>query len=256
MMIFDTHAHYDDDAFDADRDSLLAGMPAGGVSGIVNMGASLQGARDSLALARKWPFVYAGCGIHPDHAGELDERAFEEIRSMCADPKCVAVGEIGLDYHWMVWPKELQKEVFIRQLHLAAELDLPVNVHSREASQDTFDVIREEHAGRGGGIIHCFSGSAEMAAEYVKMGYHIGIGGVVTYKNAKALRRVVESVPLEALVTETDCPYLAPSGHRGERNCSAYITAVVEQIAKIRQLPVEETAEALYRNGKSVYRLA
>ena len=251
----DTHAHYDDEQFDEDREALLSSMPSQGVAAVVNVGASLRGARESAALSRQYPFVYAAAGIHPDDCGCLNDEVLEEIRELCRTEKCVAVGEIGLDYHWMVEPKEKQKEWFARQLQLSRELNLPVNVHSRDAAQDTFDVIRSEHAGSTGGIIHCYSGSVEMAKEYVKMGYHLGIGGVVTFSNAKTLKQVVAQVPLENLVTETDCPYLAPTPNRGKRNCSLYIPLVIREIARIRGMDEEETAAVLLDNARQVYRL-
>ena len=254
-MIFDTHAHYDDEAFDGDRDALLASMREQGVTGIVNMGAALQGERDSVALSERWPFLYAGVGIHPDEVGCLNDEVMEELRKNCAREKTVAVGEIGLDYYWMKESKETQQRWFAAQLALAKEVDLPVNIHSREAAQDTFDIIRREHAGSTGGIIHCFSGSAEMAKEYVKMGYYLGIGGVVTFKNSRVLKQVVKEIPLERLVTETDSPYLAPAPFRGKRNCSANISYVIDEIARIKELDRAETEAVLYSNAREVYRL-
>ena len=255
--IFDTHAHYDDRAFDADRETLLASMQESGVRRIVNVGASLEGARESISLSETWPFVYAAVGIHPDHVGifENGETDLDEVRTLCRHPRCVAVGEIGLDYHWNVETKEIQKKWFIEQLRLAKELNLPVNVHSRDAAQDTFEIIAREHAGSTGGIIHCFSGSAEMAREYVKRGYMLGIGGVVTFRNGKVLKRVVEETDPAYLVTETDCPYLAPVPHRGERNDSRYISLVTAEIARIKGMDPEETAAVLFENAKRVYHL-
>ena len=255
MRIIDTHAHYDDPSFDEDRDALLASLPGDGVVYAVNVGASMEGARQSAALAGRWPHVYAACGIHPDDTGSLDEEGIKQIRDLCADPKCVAVGEIGLDYHWMVRPKETQKYWFIRQLELAAELGLPVNVHSRDAAQDTFDIIRRYHAGSTGGIIHCYSGSVEMSREYVKMGYHIGIGGVVTFKTARVLKEVAADLPEQFIVTETDAPYLAPVPHRGKRNQSSYIRHVIGEIARIRGTDAERLSEILFENGCRVYHL-
>ena len=295
MRIIDTHAHYDDEAFDSDRDELLSrGLREGGVELVVNVGASMRGADQSRALSHTYGSVYAACGIHPDdvgvfeHAGTqppvlpaqadtdaqeeggcepdaggyhgVDPRfhtadaAMEHIRQLCLDERCVAVGEIGLDYHWMVEEKEVQKKWFDAQLSLAEELGLPVNIHSREASQDTFDIIRAHTKLReAGGIIHCYSGSAEMAREYVKMGYHIGIGGVVTFKNGKTLKRVVSELPLEMLVTETDSPYLAPTPHRGERNDSRNIRYVIGEIARLKEMDAEECAEILRKNAFTVY---
>ena len=173
-MIFDSHAHYDDEAFDKDRDCLLSTMEEQGVGCIVNVGASFQGAKDSVELSMRYPHVYAAVGVHPDHVGELDEVKMQHLREMCTMEKTVAVGEIGLDYYWDKESHELQKEWFKKQMELAKEVDLPVIVHSREAAQDTFDLIKSEHAGTTGGVIHCFSGSKEMAKEYIKMGYYIG----------------------------------------------------------------------------------
>ena len=188
-MIFDTHAHYDDEAFNGDREQLLCSLKEDKVEYVVNVGASLRGVRDSVSLASHYPFVYAAVGIHPDEVGCMNDKVMEELLGLCRLGKTVAVGEIGLDYHWNVETKEVQKKWFAAQLHLAREVNLPINVHSRDAAQDTFDVIRGEHSGATGGIIHCYSGSLEMAREYVKMGYYLGIGGVVTFKNAKTLKQ-------------------------------------------------------------------
>ena len=256
MRIIDTHAHYDDKAFDPDREEVLSSLPEAGVVYAVNVGASMAGAAASVELADRWPFMYAACGIHPDDVGNLDEHGMEKLRNLCAHPKCVAVGEIGLDYHWMVQPKLQQKRWFIRQLTLSKELSLPINVHSRDAAQDTFDIIREYHAGSTGGIIHCFSGSAQMALEYVKMGYYIGIGGVVTFKNGRVLKEVVSCVPEDRLVTETDAPYLAPVPYRGKRNRSDYIRYVIEQIASLKGQDTEAMARILFENGCRVYGLS
>lgn len=255
MKIIDTHAHYDDEAFNEDREILLPQLHETGVELIVNVGASLQGARASVEFANKYPFMYAAVGIHPDDVGCLNEneKNFREIEQLARDPKCVAIGEIGLDYHWMKEEKDVQQRWFIRQLELAKELGLPVNIHSRDAAQDTFDIMKAHHAGSTGGIIHCYSGSPEMAAEYVKMGYHLGIGGVVCFKNGKVLKEVVRQMPIENLVTETDCPYLAPPPNRGKRNDSGNIAYVIEEIARLKEMDVSETARILRENAMRVY---
>ncbi|MCD8337322.1 MAG: TatD family hydrolase [Lachnospiraceae bacterium] len=254
-MIFDTHAHYNDEAFDEDRDELLAGMESAGVTGIVNMGASWRDVEESQLLAKRYPFLYAAAGIHPDHVGELNEEKLARLCELCRRPETVAVGEIGLDYYWDKESHELQKEWFVRQLRMAKEADLPVNIHSREAAQDTFDLMKAEHAGTTGGIIHCFSSSAQMALEYVKLGYYIGVGGVVTFKNARVMKEVAAAVPLDRIVVETDCPYLAPAPHRGKRNSSLYLPLVIEAIARIRGIEACEVEAVTYANARKVYRL-
>ena len=255
MQIFDTHAHYNTDMFDGDREEVLSSLPSSGVVGVVNVGASLEDVRASQALSEEYPFMYAGAGIHPDDVGCMSEAVMDELREYCRREKTVCVGEIGLDYYWDREPRDVQKEWFVRQMHLAIEEDLPINVHSRDAAQDTFDLIRAEHAGTTGGIIHCYSGSAEMAKEYIKMGYYLGIGGVVTFKNAKTLKRVVTETPIERLVTETDCPYLAPVPFRGKRNFSGYISYVIAAIARIKEMDEEDAARILLENARKVYRI-
>ncbi len=251
-MIIDTHAHYDSEQFEEDRDQVITSLPEQGVAAVVNMGASLEGCYASVELAKTYPFMYAAVGIHPDDAGELNEERFEELKKLCKEEKVVAVGEIGLDYHWMVSPEDIQKKWFIRQLDLARELDLPVNIHSRDATEDTLEIMKEHGAGLKG-IIHCFSGSREIAAEYVKLGFHIGVGGVVTFKNGKKLRRVVERVPLEMLVLETDCPYLAPEPFRGKRNHSDYIRYVAEEVAHLKGVSCEEVLAQTEKNAREIY---
>ena len=277
MRIFDTHAHYDDEAFDTDRDRLLdIDLAAEGVEYVVNVGASMNGSEASAAFARKYASksarvkVLAGIGIHPDDTGIFEGReassslqgshpdeVMQHLRDLCAGEGVVCIGEIGLDYHWMVQTKDVQQHWFREQMRLAHELHLPINVHSRDAAKDTFDLIRENYeAGLyTGGIIHCFSGSLELAREYVKMGYHIGIGGVVTFKNGKTLKKVAAEIPLEFLVTETDCPYLAPEPYRGKRNDSRYIRYVIEAIAALKEMDPETCAQALFQNACRVYRI-
>ncbi len=253
-MIFESHAHYDDEAFDEDREALLRQMPEKGIGGIVNVSASVEGIRDTLALAGKYPFVYAAVGIHPDEAGSLDDEAFAWIRGQCDRDKVVAVGEIGLDYYWDKESHDIQKYWFERQLELAREKGLPVIIHSREAAQDTMDIMREKAQGLPG-VIHCFSYSPEMAKEYVRMGYYIGVGGVVTFKNAKKLKETVQQVPLERILLETDCPYLAPVPYRGKRNCSLYLPYVVKEIAGLKGVSLEEVTETTERNARALYGL-
>ncbi|MCD8106112.1 MAG: TatD family hydrolase [Lachnospiraceae bacterium] len=254
-MIFDTHAHYDDEAFDEDREELLAKMEPSGIAGIVNMGASLAGVEESQKLADQYPFIYAAVGVHPDEVGSLDEEKLHSLYELCRRDKTVAVGEIGLDYYWNKENHDTQKQWFVRQLQMAKDVNLPVNIHSRDAAQDTFDIMKAEHAGTTGGIIHCFSASAQMAREYVKLGYYIGVGGVVTFKNARVMKEVVAAVPMDHIVIETDCPYLAPAPHRGRRNSSLYLPLVIEAIAGIRGMTPQEVEDLTYENALRVYRI-
>lgn len=252
-MIFDTHAHYDDEAFDIDRKELLGTMKDHGVGLIVNVGASFRGVEATCELMNQYDFIYGALGIHPDEVGELDEKRLEHLRELLGQEKAVAVGEIGLDYYWDKESHWKQKEWFARQMSLARELDLPIVVHSREAAKDTLDCIRSEHNGATGGVIHCYSGSVEMARDYLNMGYYIGIGGVVTFKNARVMKEVAEYVPLERIVVETDCPYLSPAPNRGKRNSSLYLPLIIEAIAEIKGLPPREVEEITFQNGKRLY---
>lgn len=254
-MIFDTHAHYDDGQFEEDRHELLMSMDAAGVKRIVNNCANWASIDKTIKLTEDYPFVYGAVGIHPDHVDELNEERLEKIREVSRLEKMVAIGEIGLDYHWMVSPKEVQKKWLIRQLELAKEENLPVVIHSRDAAQDTFDIMKEYHACATPGVIHCYSGSVEMAREYVKMGYYIGVGGVVTFKNSKTLKNVVEEIPLSHIVLETDCPYLSPAPFRGKRNSSDRLPYVVEMIAALKQCSMEEVERVTWENACRLYQM-
>ena len=254
-MIFDTHSHYNDKQFDADRAVVLESLKDAGVTQVVNVSASWKDLMDTLELISKVPFMYGAAGIHPDHVGELNEERMEQLREYCHRDKIVAVGEIGLDYHWNVEPKEVQQEWLIRQLHLATEEKLPVIIHSRDASQDTFDIMKKEHAGTTGGVIHCFSGSAEMAKEYVKMGCYISIPGTVTFKNNKKTREVAKEIPLEYLLIETDSPYMAPEPHRGKRNDPSLVAFVADKIAQEKGISYEKVCEATKENAKRLFNI-
>ena len=254
-MIFDTHAHYDDDAFDEDRDELLSGMAAKNVEYIVNVGASMASSERSLGLAEKYPFIYAAVGVHPDEVGELDEEKFAKLREWTKHEKVKAVGEIGLDYYWDKEGHDLQKHWFMRQMELSHEANLPMIVHSREAAKDTLDMVIAAKPLDLSGIIHCYSYSVEQAREYLNMGYYIGIGGVLTFKNAKKLKEVAEYAPLSQIVLETDCPYLAPTPYRGKRNDSSMIAYVAEELAAIKNMPVEEVLRITNENGKKLYHI-
>ena len=227
-MIFDTHAHYDDEQFDEDRKELLHSMADKGVGTIVNVSASLKSCERVVNMVQEYPFMYAAVGVHPDEVGGLCEESFARVKELAGRDKVVAIGEIGLDYYWDQESHDIQKKWFVRQLELAGDLDLPVLIHSREAAADTMAIMKE-HARGLKGVIHCYSYSEEMAKEYVKMGFYIGVGGVVTFKNARKLKQTVEGIPLASIVLETDCPYLAPVPYRGKRNQSAYIRYVAEE---------------------------
>ena len=251
-MIFDSHAHYDSEQFNEDRDELLQSMPENGVGTIVNSGANWNSVTEVVELARKYPHVYAAVGMHPDEVGDLNEERFEYLKAQCHKDKVVAVGEIGLDYYWDNESHDVQKKWFIKQLDLARELDLPVIIHSRDAAADTLEIMKEHGKGLRG-VIHCFSYSIELAREYVKMGFHIGIGGVVTFKNGKKLKEIAQEIPLDHILLETDCPYLAPVPFRGKRNSSIYISYIAEEIANLKGISYEEVVAQTEKNGKKLF---
>lgn len=254
-MIFETHAHYDDEAFDADREELVASLPAGGIDTVVNACSDKASLSSTEALTKRFYHVYGAYGLHPDSVGEMDEDVFERIRQLCRTEKAVAVGEIGLDYHWNVESRETQIYWFERQLALAREEKLPVIIHSRDAAEDTLLVSQRNNLGEIGGIVHCFSYSKELAAKYLDMGMYIGIGGVVTFKNAKKLKAVVDYAPLEQLVLETDCPYLAPEPYRGKRNSSLYLPYVAAEIGRIKGVDAEEVIRITRENAMKCFGL-
>jgi TatD DNase family protein len=255
MMTFDTHAHYDDEQFDEDRDELLASMQACGVEAVTNIGASLATSQNTIELTKKYPFVYGAIGVHPNEVEDLNEDGIAWLKENSGLPKIVAVGEIGLDYYWDEPGREVQKKWFLRQLELAREVKLPVVIHSRDAAKDTLDIMKSFHSENLGGVIHCFSYTKEMAREYLNMGFFLGIGGVVTFKNAKKLKEVVEYMPMEQMVLETDCPYLSPVPNRGKRNSSLNLPYVVEEVARLKGISVDEVIEITNRNAKTMYRL-
>lgn len=254
-MIFDTHAHYDDEAFDGDRDSLLASLPKQGIETVVNIGASIRTTKNTLKLMEAYPFVYGAVGVHPSDTAELDEEKLEWLREAAGKPKVVAIGEIGLDYYWDEPDRAVQKRWFDRQLDLAREVKLPVVIHSRDAAQDTLEMMKAAHAEDLGGVIHCFSYGVEMAREYLNMGFYLGIGGVLTFKNAKKLKEVVEYMPMERMVLETDCPYLAPEPNRGKRNSSLNLPYVVEAVSRIKGISPQEVMQITNQNARRMYRL-
>ena len=254
-MIFDTHAHYDDERFDEDRDALLRSMKEAGIGNIVNIGANMASSQRSLDLAAEYDFMYAAVGVHPSDCAELDDEKIEKLKEMSSFPKCVAIGEIGLDYYWPEPEHDLQKKWFKRQIALAREVELPIIVHSRDAAADTVDILKSENAGELGGVVHCFSYSKEVAEECVKMGFYIGIGGVLTFKNGRKMKEVAEAIPMERIILETDCPYLAPEPFRGKRNSSLYLPYVVSAVAQIKGISEEEVISITEVNAREMYRL-
>lgn len=255
-MIIDTHTHYDDKAYDEDRDETLLSLREGGVSHIINVSSSLATLVTTIELARRYDFVYAAAGVHPDEVGVLNDDSFEDIRSAAHSDKVVAIGEIGLDYYWDTQPRELQKKWFVRQMNLARELGLPMIFHSRDAAEDTMEIIREAYAsGKIAGVMHCYSYSVEQAREYLNMGLYLGIGGVITFKNARKLCEVTKEAPLERLLLETDCPYLSPDPYRGKRNSSHNLTFVAAKIAELKGITAEEVIAATRENARRLFRM-
>lgn len=250
-MIFDTHSHYDDKAFDEDRDTLLTNLFENGVCAVVNQGTDVGTSRLGLELAEKYDRVFAAVGLHPECLTEKSISDLEKIKDLAKHPKAVAIGEIGLDYYYDI-PKVLQKQIFTAQLDIAKDLDMPVNIHDREAHGDMLDILKK-YSPRG--ILHCFSGSVEMAKDIIKLGMYIGIGGVLTFKNAVKIVEVVRNIPLESIVLETDCPYLAPVPFRGKRNDSRYIEYTAQHIAKIKGIAVEKVLETTKYNAEYVYNI-
>ncbi|NLX92326.1 MAG: TatD family hydrolase [Clostridiales bacterium] len=251
--IFDSHTHYDDKAFDEDREQILAGLPAQGICGVVNCGSDKKSSEDSLLLSDRFPFVFTACGVHPHHASQDDSVNFVKILPVVtAAKKCVAIGEIGLDYHYDFAPRDVQQSIFEAQLALAVELDLPVVVHNREAHEDTLRLL-EKYKPRG--VMHCFSGSVETAAIIVKFGMYIGLGGSVTFKNAKTPLDVARFVPAERLLIETDCPYMAPVPFRGKRCTSAFIPYTAEKIAELRGVTAQDILDLTAKNARELFRI-
>jgi TatD DNase family protein len=255
-MIFESHAHYDDKAFNKDRDELLRDMPVNGVGYIVNAASTVKSLEMTLKLAAKYPFIFGALGIHPSDSADLTEEKLAWIKEQCGkkeELKIVAIGEIGLDYYWDKPAREIQKQWFIRQLELAREVCLPVIVHSREAAKDTLDILRAQKAAELGGVMHCFSYTKETVRECLEMNLYIGIGGVVTFKNAQKMKDVVAYTPLDRILLETDSPYLAPVPYRGKRNNSAYLTHVAREIAEIKGVGYEEVVEKTKENALKLF---
>lgn len=254
-MLFDTHAHYDDEQFDADRDELLSSMPQNNVRLIVNSCAAIEDIPTVTTIAEKYPFVYATAGVHPSDCGELTSSDLDIIEKAAANEKIRAIGEIGLDYYYDDVPKDVQKKWFEAQAQLAKALKMPVVIHDRDAHRDTLDILRAVDVRSTGGVFHCYSGSAEMAREVLDMGMYIAFGGVLTFKNAVRAVDAAKYVPLDRIVLETDSPYLAPVPNRGKRNSSLFIHFVAERLAEIKNISVDEVERVTFENGKKLFNI-
>lgn len=260
-MIIDTHVHYDDDAFDGDREALLGSLRENGIGAVIDIGSSAESLPKVRELTAKYDFVYGAVGLHPDEIGDLTDKVLVDMRQDIENPKIVAVGEIGLDYYWDKEAREVQKEAFRKQVCLAQEYGKPIVIHSREAAADTLEIVKEMYGpGSAGeymerkGVMHCYSYAVEQARIYTrKLGFYLGIGGVVTFKNAKKLKEVVADTPMEYLVLETDCPYLAPVPFRGKRNSSLYLPYVVRAIAEIKEISEEEVMRITAANARQLF---
>ena len=253
-MLFDTHAHLNDPAFDPDREELMASFASAGVGLVMNAGCSLESSRDIVQMAEKYPWLYASVGSHPDAADEVNEAVVEEYRKLCKlSNKVKAIGEIGLDYYYEDIPREIQQRAFRLQMELAKELDMPVIVHERDAHNDGLAIVKEFPTVKG--VFHCYSGSAEMARQLVNLGWYIGFTGVLTFKNARKAVETAASIPLDRIVLETDCPFMAPEPFRGKRNHPGYLYRMAEKLAEIRGISVEEIHAATMENGKRLYRI-
>ena len=249
--IIDTHAHYDNKRFNKDRDDIIAALPEKGVERVINVGCDMKTSKESLKLAEKYPFVYATVGVHPHYANTLSEEHLPILESLCESKKVVAFGEIGLDFFHNFSPPYTQRYWFKAQLELASKLGLPIVIHSRDAHDETFAFV--EASGVRSGVVHAFSGDASLAFEYVDLGFHVGIGGVITFGKTDTLKKAVAEIPLERVLLETDCPYLAPAPHRGQRNESSYLTFVAEEIAKIKGITMEEVCAITTENAKRLF---
>ncbi len=250
--IFDSHAHYTDKAFDTDRKNMLDSLKESGICGVINCGADLKSSALSRDLADKYDYVYFACGVHPEETENLPEDYIEQLRAIASHPKCVAIGEIGLDYYWRQDTKDLQKDAFEKQIMLAKELGLPVIVHDREAHGDTLKILKEH---KSSGVLHCFSGSTETAKEILSLGMYIGLGGALTFKNARKAVEVAEMLPLDRLLLETDCPYMAPVPMRGKRNDSSLIPYIAEKMAEIKGISAQTVLDTVTQNTCRLFRV-
>lgn len=254
-MLVDSHAHLDDERFDKDRDKLIKSLKEEGVDLIINVGSDLQSSIKSVSLSEEYENIYAAVGVHPHSAKEMDGSTINVLKSFTGRDKVVAIGEIGLDYYYDNSPRDVQRERFKEQLDLAKEIDLPVIIHTREAAQETFDILKEAQDGNLEGVLHCYSGSVEMALEYIKLGFYISLAGPVTFNNARVSREVAKAVPLDKLLIETDSPYLTPEPNRGKRNEPMYVRYVAARIAEVRGISFKEVASKTAANTKKLFRI-
>lgn len=250
MKIFDTHAHYDDDSFDIDRDELLSSLPKNDVKFVINQGIDIKTSKFSIELAEKYDYIYAAVGIQPQEV--YKEENLEEIKKLATHKKVVAIGEIGLEYHYDVAPHELQIDYFEKQIKIANELNLPIVVHNREAHLDTLTVLKRTPSNKSG-VIHCFSGSVETAREFLNLGYYLGFDGPITFKNAKTALEVLDYIPLDKILVETDAPYLTPIPFRGNRNNSMYIKYILEKIAEIKKIDINKISDIIFENSLNLF---
>ena len=252
-MFIDSHAHLDDERFDEDRKALIDSLKENKIELVINIGYDIGSSRASVDLAKEYENIYAVVGVHPHDAQDVSEDYLEDLRGLSKEEKVVAIGEIGLDFYYDNSPRDIQRKVFLDQLELGRELDLPVVIHTRDANQETFEILKEAQAKGTRGVLHCYSGSAEMALEYIKLGYYISLGGPLTFKKARVPKEVAKVVPLDKLLIETDCPYLTPEPFRGRRNEPKYVAYTAEVIAEIKGISIEDLAEATSRNTKNVF---
>ncbi len=253
-MLFDSHAHIDDEKFDADREEVIARALENGITGILNAASCMASSARGVNLAKQYDHIYAAVGIHPHDAKDAKETDYEQLAVWSREEKVVAIGEIGLDYYYDLSPREVQRQVFIKQIDVARQMDMPIIIHDRDAHGDIVDVLRKEGKGLTG-VLHCFSGSLEMAKEVIKLGFYISIAGPVTFKNAAKLPEIVKEIPLERLLVETDCPYLTPHPHRGKRNEPSYVRFVAEQVANLRGMDVMDLGKATSENAKKIFKI-
>lgn len=254
-MFIDSHAHIDDGRFDEDREEIIEAIKKNDVELFINVGADLSSSIRSVRLSEEYDFIYASVGVHPHEADSMDDNTVDVLRTFARKEKVVAIGEIGLDYHYDNSPRDIQRKRFREQIRLAKEIDLPIIVHSRDAAGDTMDILREEQDGSLRGVLHCYSGSVEQAKEYIDLGFYISLAGPVTFKNARVPKEVAKEVDLDRLLIETDSPYLTPEPYRGKRNNPIYVRHVAEKIAELRDMPVEEIGKITSKNTKELFRI-